>query len=64
MEDSMNRRTGSGDVECFNQRHTMFTRPRDPEKSSPEILEMGKKHYRVHSFKDNKGYTILDWAFA
>jgi epoxyqueuosine reductase len=42
----------------------MFSRPRDPEKSSSEILEMGKKHYGVRRFKNDKGYTLLDWAFA
>ena len=58
------RRIGSGEVGQFDQRHTMFSRPRDPEKSSTEILEMGKKHYGVRSFKDDEGYTLLDWAFS
>jgi len=64
MEGSVNRKIGSGEVGRFDQRHTMFSRPRDPEQSSHEILEMGRKHYGVHSFKDNEGYTLLDWAFA
>jgi epoxyqueuosine reductase len=59
-----NRKIGTGEVGRFDQRNTMFNRPRDPERSSPEILEMGKKHYGVHSFKDKEGYTMLDWAFA
>ena len=42
----------------------MFSRPRDPEWSSPEILEMGKRHYGLRQFKDDEGYTQLDWAFA
>jgi hypothetical protein len=25
---------------------------------------MGKKHYGERNFKDNEGYTLLDWAFA
>ena len=55
---------GSGNAERFDQRNTMFSRPRDPEKSTPEILAMGKKHYGVRRFKDDEGYTLLDWAFA
>lgn len=57
-------RIGSGEVVQFDQRNTMFSRPRDPERSSTEILEMGKKHYGVRNFKDDEGYTHLDWAFA
>ncbi|MBW2115055.1 MAG: hypothetical protein JRH04_09435, partial [Deltaproteobacteria bacterium] len=59
-----NRKIGTGEVGRFDQRNTMFNRPRDHERSSAEILEMGKKHYGVHDFKDNEGYTMLDWAFA
>jgi len=59
-----NRKIGSGEVGRFDQRKTMFSRPRDTERSSPEILEMGKKHYGVHDFTDKEGYTLLDWAFA
>jgi tetrachloroethene reductive dehalogenase len=55
---------GSGATNRFDQRNTMFNRPRDPEKSSHEILEMGQKHYGVRRFTDDEGYTLLDWAFA
>jgi len=58
------KKIGSGEVGRFDQRNTMFNRPRDHERSSAEILEMGKKHYGVHAFKDKEGYTMLDWAFA
>ncbi len=58
------REIGLGNAERFDQRNTMFNRPRDTEKSSPEILELGKKHYGVRHFKDDEGYTLLDWAFA
>ena len=58
------RNIGSGTSKRFDQRDTMFNRPRDPEKSSPEILEMGQRHYGVRRFKDDEGYTLLDWAFA
>jgi reductive dehalogenase len=58
------KRIGSGEVGQFDQRNTMFSRPRDPERSSTEILEMGKKHYGVRNFKDDEGYTLLDWAFS
>ena len=58
------RKIGSGDARRFDQRNTMFSRPRDPEQSSAEILAMGKKHYGVRRFKDDEGYTLLDWAFA
>jgi epoxyqueuosine reductase len=55
---------GSGEVGRFDQRNTMFNRPRDSEMSSAEILEMGRKHYGVRNFRDDEGYTLLDWAFA
>jgi reductive dehalogenase len=55
---------GAGDVGRFDQRNTMFNRPRDPHCSSAEILAMGKKHYGARRFKDDEGYTLLDWAFA
>lgn len=59
-----NRRIGTGEVRQFDQRNTMFNRPRDRERSSTEILELGRKHYGVRNFKDDEGYTMLDWAFA
>ena len=55
---------GSGSVGQFDQRDTMFNRPRDPHRSHAEILAMGKKHYGVRTFKDDEGYTLTDWAFA
>ena len=55
---------GSGEAGRFDQRHTMFSRPRDPEWSNADMLAMGKKHYGVRNFKDDEGYTLLDWAFA
>ena len=59
-----NRKIGAGEVGRFDQRNTMFNRPRDPEKSSAEILDLGRRHYGVRNFKDDDGYTMLDWAFA
>lgn len=64
MSGHKKREIGSGDVGRFDQRNTMFSRPRDRERSSPEILEMGRKHYGVRSFKKDPGYTLRDWAFA
>jgi len=58
------RKIGTGEVGQFDQRNTMFNRPRDRERSGAEILEMGRKHYGVRNFKDDEGYTMLDWAFA
>jgi reductive dehalogenase len=58
------RKIGSGEAQQFDQRNTMFNRPRDPERSDPEILEMGKRHYGIHKFTDDEGYTLRDWAFA
>ena len=58
------RKIGSGDAERFDQRNTMFSRPRDTEWSDAEILAMGKKHYGVRNFKNDQGYTLLDWAFS
>ena len=55
---------GSGEAGRFDQRNTMFSRPRDTDRSGPSILELGKKHYGVRNFKDDDGYTMLDWAFA
>jgi reductive dehalogenase len=55
---------GSGDAGRFDQRNTMFSRPRDTERSDAEILAMGKKHYGVRNFKNDQGYTLLDWAFS
>ena len=42
----------------------MFSRPKDRERSDPSILDLGKRHYGVRKFKDDEGYTMLDWAFA
>jgi hypothetical protein len=64
MKHDDNKKIGAGDVGRFDQRNTMFSRPRDPEKSSHEILEMGKRHYGVRSFKHDSGYTMREWAFA
>ncbi len=64
MRQDGKRKIGSGEVGRFDQRKTMFSRPRDPETSDPEIVEMGKKHYGVRNFKDEEGYTLRDWAFA
>jgi hypothetical protein len=58
------RKIGSGEVGRFDQRNTMFSRPRDTKSSSAELLEMGKKHYGVRNFRADEGYTKLDWAFA
>jgi epoxyqueuosine reductase len=58
------RKIGSGQVGKFDQRNHMFSRPRDPERCDPQILEMGKKHYGVRTFKNDDGYTLRDWAFA
>ena len=58
-----NRKIGTGEVGRFDQRNTMFNRPRDHEKSSPEILEMGKKHYGVRNFKDDEGYLEIEVLF-
>jgi hypothetical protein len=51
-------KVGSGEVGQFDQRNTMFSRPKDHQRSNSEVLEMGKKHYGVRSFKDNKGLTL------
>jgi epoxyqueuosine reductase len=45
---------GSGEVKRFDQRNTMYSRPRDPERSDERILDIGKA----------PGYTMRDWAFA
>jgi reductive dehalogenase len=58
------REIGSGEVGRFDQRNTMFSRPKDLERSSAEILEMGRKHYGVRKFKNDPGYTLREWAFA
>ena len=55
---------GAGEAGRFDQRNTMFSRPRDTERSGPAILELGKRHYGLRSFKGDEGYTMLDWAFA
>ena len=49
------RKIGTGKVGQFDQRNTMFSRPRDPDWSDSEILELGKKHYGVRKFKDDEG---------
>ena len=55
---------GSGITGQFDQRNTMFSRPRDLERPDKDMLEMGKKHYGVRRFKEDEGYTLLDWSFA
>lgn len=55
---------GEGEVGRFDQRYTMFSRPRDLEHADPHILEMGRKHYGVREFTDRPGYGMGDWAFA
>ena len=55
---------GSGEVSRFDQRLTMFSRPRDAERSDSEMLEMGRKYYGVRTFKNDDGYTLKDWALA
>jgi ferredoxin len=47
-----------------DQRNTMYCRPRDPERSDPKILEIGRKHYGVKQFANTPGYTMRDWAVA
>lgn len=42
----------------------MFSRPRDSERSSSFIPDLGEKHYGVRTFKDEDGYTLRDWAFG
>lgn len=54
------REIGSGEVGRFDQRNTMFSRPRDRERSSPEIQAMGKKHYGVRKFKNDEDH--FKWA--
>ena len=61
----MKPRIGSGSAGRFDQRNTMFSRPRDPERSDPDILDMGHRHYGVRTFRDDEeGYTLRDWAFG
>lgn len=55
---------GSGEVDRFDQRYTMFSRPRDSERSDSAMLALGKQHYGVRNFKKDDGYTLRDWAFA
>ena len=64
MKTGRKKKIGSGEAGRFDQRKHMFSRPRDPERSDPQILEMGKKHYGVRQFKNDEGYTLRDWAFA
>lgn len=52
-----NRKIGSGEVGRFDQRNTMYSRPRDPEKSSLEILDIGSRHCSVKHFGKTDGYT-------
>ncbi|MCX5814376.1 MAG: hypothetical protein NT178_17805, partial [Proteobacteria bacterium] len=56
-------KVGSGEVGRFDQRNTMYMRPRDPEKSDARILDIGKRHYSVKHFGKTPGYTMRDWAF-
>ena len=60
------RELGSGEVGRFDQRNTMFCRTLDPERATPSILEMGRKHrgVRQHFSNDKPGYTMRDWAFT
>jgi len=63
----LRRKIGSGEVAGrFDQRNTMYCRPRDHDRSDPLILELGRKHYGVRRFgkEDRPGYTMRDWAFA
>ena len=55
---------GSGKAERFDQRNTMYSRPRDPEKSDARILDIGKRHYSAKHFGKTPGYTMRDWAFS
>ncbi len=61
---NIKRKIGTGDAGRFDQRNTMYCRPRDPERSDPKILEIGRKHYGVKQFSNTPGYTMRDWAFA
>lgn len=61
---SSKRKVGSGEAGRFDQRKTMYSRPRDPERSAPRILEIGRRHYGVKQFGNTPGYTMRDWAFA
>ena len=54
---------GSGEVGQFDQRNTMFSRPKNPKRSNAKVLEMGKKHYGVRNFKDNEGYLEIEVLF-
>jgi len=58
------KKIGTGVVGRFDQRQTMFSRPRDPERSDPSILELGKKHYGVRRFGNDEGYTMREWVFG
>ncbi len=55
---------GSGEVGRFDQRNTMYMRPRDAERSDARILDIGKRHYSVKRFGKAPGYTMRDWAFS
>ncbi len=55
---------GSGEVGRFDQRNTMYMRPRDPERSDARILDIGERHYSVKRFGKTSGYTMRDWAFS
>jgi len=55
---------GSGEARRFDQRNTMYCRPRDPEKSDARILDIGKRHYSAKHFGKTPGYTMRDWAFS
>lgn len=46
---------GSGEAGRFDQRYTMFSRPRDTERSDRDILDLGKKHYGVRRFRKERG---------
>lgn len=55
---------GSGQAGRFDQRNTMYMRPRDPERSDARILDIGKRHYSIKRFGKTPGYTMRDWSFA
>jgi epoxyqueuosine reductase len=58
------RKIGAGEVGRFDQRNTTFNRSIDKERSTPDLLEIGKKHYGVRHFRDKAGYTMKDWALS
>jgi epoxyqueuosine reductase len=55
---------GSGEARRFDQRNTMYCRPRDTERSDARILDIGRRHYSPKHFGKVPGYTMRDWAFS